>query len=92
MNDYFKKAKDLQKAEEALKSSIERIASECDIAMDVKFHPEVPLVKVAGTVETINIDEDGIIEPSFGNQPTSEDWSILLTKLKNELKNPKDTK
>jgi len=85
MHQYIKAAKDLKNAEEDLKSTIERIANECDIDMSVKFHHDIPLVKVAGIVETICIDEDGILEPSFGNLPIAEGWDIFLTKLKKEL-------
>jgi len=67
------------------KRTIERIANECGIDISIKFRHDIPLVKVAGIVETIDIDEDGIVEPSFGNLPTAEDWDIFLTKLTKEL-------
>jgi len=85
MHDYFKRAKDLQKAEEDLRGTIERIADECNIHINIKFRPDMLIVKAVGSGETIYIDEKGILEPFIGDLPTVGDWDIFLTKLKKQL-------
>jgi len=88
MHQYIRASIDLKTAEEDLKSTIERIADECDIDMTVKLYaPSISFLKVVGSTAIISMNENGIIDmkPLFSGIPIDEGWDIFLTKLKKEI-------
>ena len=89
MHQYLKAAIDLKTAEEDLKSTIERIADECNIVdMSIKLYaPSISFFKVVGSTAVISMNENGIIDmkPLFSSIPIADGWDIFLTELKKEL-------
>ena len=91
MHQYIKASIDLKKAEEDLKSTIERIADECNIVdMSIKLYaPSISFFKVVGRTAIISMDEDGTIsmEPLFSDISIDIEWGTFLAKLQKELEN-----
>jgi len=80
MHDYFKKMVEIYTARKDFKSSIERIAKECDIDINIKMYTDSPIVTVWDKSVTAVIGTTGVLtNPDIS---LDKDWDIFLTKLR----------
>ena len=89
MHDYFKKMVEIYTARKDFKSSIERIAKECDIDINIKMYTDSPIVTVWDKSVTVGIYEDGVSElvHTSDDIPIDKGWSIFLPKLRHLVEN-----
>jgi len=80
MHDYVKKIVEVNKARRALRSSIKRIANECNLDINIKIYTDSPIVTVWDkSVTATIITTDVQTRPDI---PLDKDWSRFIDKLR----------
>ena len=90
MHPYFERMVELNKARRDFKSAIERIADECNIAVNIKIYTDSPVVTVWDKAVTAVISAAGVA--TNPDVQLGKSWSMFLTNLEKELKNQKEKK
>jgi len=84
MHDYFKKEIEVRKARRGFKSTIEDIANECNIDINIKVSLGIPTVTVWDKSAEVMIDARGVLElvHTRPDIPIDKGWDIFLPKLR----------
>ena len=80
MHPYFERMVELNKARRDFKSAIERIADECNIAVNIKIYTDSPVVTVWDKSVTAVISAAGVTTSS--DVQLDEGWDTFITKLR----------
>jgi len=80
MHDYFKKMVEVRIARSEFRSSIERIANESNIDINIKIYADSPIVTVWDKSVTAVIRETSV--HAVDDIPLDKDWSRFIDKLR----------
>ena len=83
MHPYFKRMVEVNNARCDFKRTIERIANECNIDINIKMYTDSPVITVWDKSITAVIGAAGVSTSS--DIQLDKGWSIFLTKLEKEL-------
>jgi len=90
MHPYFKRRVEVNNARCDFKRTIERIANECNIDINIKIYTDSPVITVWDKSVTAVISAAGVA--TNPDVQLGKSWSMFLTNLEKELKNQKEKK